>query len=211
MGLLMGASIILADSYSFAKAKENPATWTPKATELRLAMRNLWEDHIFWVRNVVLTTKLGDTAAAKVEEEQVVKDAREIANAVIPYYGKDAGNKLFNLLAAHYGAVKDCMNAVYSGNKEAKNVAMDKMNKNADEIATFLSSANPNWPKAALLSALAAHAGYHMAEIDAINAKDFPSEAKTWGAMKAQVDGIADTLTEGLVKQFPQKFGEPAV
>jgi hypothetical protein len=48
-----------------------------------------------------------------------------------------------------------------------------------------------------------------MAQIDAINAKDFPSEAKTWEAMKTQVDGIADTLAEGIVKQFPQKFGEP--
>jgi hypothetical protein len=67
---------------------------------------------------------------------------------------------------------------------------MDKMNKNADEIAASLSSANPNWPKAALLSALAAHGGYHMAEVDAINVKDFSSEAKTWEAMKTQVDGI---------------------
>lgn len=211
IGLLIGASIILAGSYSFVQGRENPVKWTSKATELRLAMRSLWEDHIFWVRNVVLTTKLGDTAAAKVEEQQVVQNAKDIANAVVPYYGKDAGDKLFNLLAGHYGAVKDCMNAVYAGNKEATNAAMDKMTKNADEIATFLSSANPNWPKGALLSALAAHGGYHMAQINAVNAKDFSSEAKTWEAMKNQVYGIADTLTEGLVKQFPQKFGEPTV
>ena len=85
------------------------------------------------------------------------------------------------------------------------------MTKNTDEIAMFLSSANPNWPKAALLSALAAHGGYHMARVDAINAKDFSSEAKTWEAMKTQVYGIADTLAEGIVKQFPKKFGEPTV
>jgi hypothetical protein len=72
---------------------------------------------------------------------------------------------------------------------------MDKMAKNADEIATFLSSANPNWPKAALVSALAAHGGYHMAQINAVNAKDFSSEAKTWEAMKNQVYGIAAWLS----------------
>ncbi|MFB3887695.1 MAG: hypothetical protein ACE144_20945 [Thermodesulfobacteriota bacterium] len=206
--------MILAASYSFAQGKGSPVKafqWTPKATELRLAMRSLWEGHIFWVRNVVLTTKLGDTAAAKTEEDQVVRNARQIANAVVPYYGKDAGEKLFNLLAGHYGAIKDCMNAVYSGNKKAEEAAMAKMTKNADEIATFLSSANPNWPKTALLSALAAHGGYHMAQINAIHAKDFSSEAKTWEAMKDQVYGIADTLTEGIVKQFPQRFGEPTV
>ncbi len=88
MCLLIGASMILAGSYSFAQGKGSPVKafqWTPKATELRLAMRSLWQDHIFWVRNVVLTTKLGDMASAKVEEEQVVQNAKEIANAVIPY------------------------------------------------------------------------------------------------------------------------------
>jgi hypothetical protein len=58
---------------------------------------------------------------------------------------------------------------------------------------------------------LAAHGGYHLAQINAVNAKDFSSEAKTWEAMKSQLDGIAGTLTGGIVKQFPQKFDEPTV
>ncbi len=205
--------MILVGSYSFAKAKETQAktfAWTPKATELRLTMRNLWEDHIFWVRNVVVATEEKDSNAAKVAEQQVVQDAKEIANAVASYYGKEAGDKLFNLLAGHYGAIKDYMNADFAGNKDAKAAAMDKMTKNADEIATFLSSANPNWPKEAILSALAAHGGYHMAQIDAISKKDFSSEAKTWESMKKQVEGIADTLSQGIVKQFAKKFGEAA-
>jgi hypothetical protein len=44
-----------------------------------------------------------------------------------------------------------------------------------------------------------------MAQINAFNAKDFPSEAETREAMKNQVYAIADTLAEGIVKQFPQK------
>jgi hypothetical protein len=103
------------------------------------------------------------------------------------------------------------MNATFAGNKEAMNAGVQKMNKNAEEIAAFLSSANPNWPRGALLAAVAAHVGFHMAQIEAINAKDFSSEAKTWEAMKNQVYTIADTLADGIVKQFPQKFGESMV
>ncbi len=213
MILLLAAVTLLAVPYSsFAKGKEAAVKLTPKTAELKLALRDLWVGHIFWVRNVVLTTKMADAAAAKVEEQQVVQNARDIANAIVPYYGKEAGDKLFNLLAGHYGAIKDCMNASFAGNKEAMNAGVQKMNKNAEEIATFLSSANPNnWPKAAILAALAAHGGFHMAQIEAINAKDFSSEAKTWEAMKNQVYVIADTLADGIVKQFPQKFGEPMV
>ncbi len=209
--ILAAAFTLLAGSSAFAKGMGKEGKWSSKAKELRLTMRSLWEDHIFWARNVVLTTKLGDSAAAKVGEEQVVENAKAIANAIVPYYGKEAGDKLLTLLAGHWGAVKEYMTADFAGNKEGKSAAMEKMTKNANDIATFLSSANPNWPKDTLVSALAAHGGFHMAQIDQISAKDFSAEAKTWEGMKTQVYGIADTLTDGIIKQFPQKFGQPSV
>ncbi len=205
---LAALMILWVPSHSFAKGKGEAFQWTPKAQELRMALRDLWVGHIFWVRNVVVTTKFGDAEAAKVEEQQVVQNARDIANAIVPYYGKEAGDKLFTLLAGHYGAVKDYMNAVFSGKMEAKDVAMDKMKKNVDDIATFLSTANPNWPKETLVSALLAHGGFHMAQIEEINKKDFASEAKTWDGMEKQILTVADVLAEGIVKQFSHKFGE---
>ena len=199
------ALLLIVPAHSFAKDKGETGKMAPKRMELRQAMRDLWVGHIFWVRNVALTTKFGDAGAAKVAEEQVVQDAKDIANAVVPFYGKDAGDKLFNLLAGHYGAVKEYMNAAFAGNKDAKTSAMDKLNKNADEIATFLSSANPNWSKSTLLAALAAHGGHHVAQIEAINGKDFAADAKVWNDMKTHMYVIADYLADGIVKQFAHK------
>lgn len=195
---------------SYAQGSSGAVPLNSKTVELRLALRGLWEDHIFWVRNVVLMTKLGDKNAAKVAEDQAVQNAKDISKAIVPYYGKEAGDKLFGLLAGHYGAVKDFMNADFSGKKDAKTAAMNKMLKNADEIATFLSSANPNWPKDAVLGALKTHGGYHMSQIEQINAKNFAGEAKTWSSMKAQIDQVGDILADGIVKQFPQKFSQGA-
>lgn len=192
---------------TFAQGSSGAVSMTSKPVELRLALRGLWEEHIFWVRNVVLMTKLGNKSAAKAAEDQVVQNAKDISSAIVPYYGKEAGDKLFNLLAGHYGAVKDFMIADFAGKKDGKATAMNKMLKNADEIATFLSSANPNWPRDAILGALKTHGGYHMTQIEQINAKNFAGEAKTWASMKTQIDQVADVLTDGLVKQFPQKFG----
>ncbi len=193
--------LLAVPSFTFAKEKK-AAVKPPSKVGLRLALRDLWVDHIFWVRNVVLTTQYGDKDGAKVAEEQVVRDAKDIANSITPYYGKEASDKLFTLLAGHYGAVKDYMNAAFSGNKEAKTASVEKINKNAEEIATFLSSANPNWPKQTLLAALVAHGGHHVAQIDAIHGKDFPSEAKIWEGMKKHIYVIADVLADGIVKQF---------
>ena len=157
---------------------------------------------------MVLETKYGDSEAAKAAEEQVVLDAKDIANSISPYYGQGASEKLFVLLAGHYGAIKEYMVATYAGNKEGQNAAADKLKKNAGEIAAFLSSANPNWSRDVFLSALTAHGGHHMAQIEDISKKDFASEAKVWEAMKKHIYVIADVLANGIVKQFPEKFSE---
>ncbi len=201
----LAALVLMVPPNSFAAEKQGMGKMSPNRVELSKTLRDLWVGHIFWVRNVVLMTKLGDTAAAKVAEGQVVQNARDIANSIVPFYGKDAGDKLFTLLAGHYGAIKEYMTADFAGNKDAKTAAIDKLNKNAEEIATFLSSANPNWPKSTILPALLAHAGQHVAQINAINQKDFATEAKIWNEMKMHVYVIADVLASGIAKQFGPK------
>jgi hypothetical protein len=206
--VLLAALLLMAASPSLAHEKHMGAgvQETTKSVELREALRDLWVGHVFWVRNVALATRLGDTGAATVAEENVVKNARAIADAVIPVYGKPAADKLFGLLAGHYGAVKEYMTASYAGDKGGKDAAVDKIKANATEIAGFLSSANPNLPKETLVALLYAHGGHHMAQIDAFAKKDYAAEAGIWTAMNEHMLMIADALGKGIVKQFPDKF-----
>jgi len=75
------------------------------------------------------------------------------------------------------------------------------MKQNGDEIAAFLNGANPkNWPKETILSALVAHVGHHMAQINQFNTGDYAGEANTWEAMIKHIYVIADVLADGIVK-----------
>lgn len=204
--LLLMIFVLFTGPSAIAAKKHTGPILTTKTVELKLALRDLWVGHIFWVRNVVLATKMGDIEGAKVAEGKVVEDARAIADAIVPIYGKPAGDKLFGLLAGHYGAVKDYMTVAFAGDMAGKGPAVEKIKANAGEIATFLSSANPNWPKDAVLGLLMAHGAHHIAEIDQINSKDFAAEAKTWDDMKDHIYKIADALADGIVMQFPKKF-----
>jgi hypothetical protein len=205
--IILALAVIPAFSASPAFTKEKTMKESPKGVELRLALRDLWVGHIFWVRSVVYATKSGDTEAAKVAEENVVKNAKDIAGAVASFYGKEAGDKLFNLLAGHYGAVKEYLTTAVAGDMAGKDAAVDKIKKNADELAAFLNSANPkNWPKDTLVSLLVAHGGHHIAQIDAVVAKDYGTEATVWENMKKHIYTIADALAGGIEKQFPKKF-----
>lgn len=174
-----------------------------KAVETQAALRDLWVGHVFWVRNVAVETLAGNAAAAKAAEEQVVANAKQIAGAIEPFYGKAASEKLFGQLAGHYGAVKEYLNA---RDKAGQDAAWKKLGANAEEIARFLSSANPNLPLETLRSLLLAHGGHHVQQIQQLREKNYTAEAQTWEQMKQHMYVIADALAGAIAKQFPAKF-----
>lgn len=190
-----------------AQAAQDPhasaAAPTSKAIQTKDALRDLWVGHVFWVRNVAVETLAGNSKAAKAAEEQVVANAKQIAGAIEPFYGKAASEKLFGQLAGHYGAVKEYLTAT---DKAAQDAAFKKLAANAEEIARFLSGANPNLPIDTLRALLIAHGGHHVQQIKQLRAKDYAGEAQTWESMKQHMYVIADALAGAIAKQFPAKF-----
>lgn len=174
-----------------------------EAADLRLALRDLWTNHIFWVRSYVLAQHYEDAAAAEAAEAQAVENARALANGIEPFYGQEAADQLFGLLAGHYGAIKDYMSATYDGQPAGQEAASRALSANAEAIADFLDGANPNLPKEAVLPLLVAHGGHHMQQIRAFDRGDFAAEAEVWKAMLEHVYGIADAMAEALGAQFP--------
>ncbi|HET9663358.1 MAG TPA: hypothetical protein VFP00_03955 [Burkholderiales bacterium] len=203
--------VLLAAVIAFAvpglAAAEATDTCVPtRLVDTRAALRDLWLGHIFWVRNVVDAQFAGDVSAANTAEQQVVTNAQAIAGAIEPYYGKAASEQLFTLLAGHWGAVRDYLNATRSGSTTGQDAAFKQLVDNAGEIATFLSGANPNWPVDTLRGLLTAHGSHHVKQIQQFQAKQYEEEAKTWSAMTSHMYVIADALAAGLAKQFPEKF-----
>jgi hypothetical protein len=177
-----------------------------RASQTAAALRDLWLSHIFWVRNVSLATFNKDDAAVKSAEQQAVANAQAIAAAIEPFYGASAKTTLFKLLAGHYGAVKAYLVATSAGDASGQSTATQTLTSNAEEIATFLSKANPNLPKDAVNGLLLAHGGHHIQQIQQLKDKKYDAEAKTWEEMKNHMYQIADAMTDALVKQFAKKF-----
>jgi hypothetical protein len=177
-----------------------------KLADTRAALRDLWIGHVFWVRNVVDATFEGDADAVKSSEMQVVANAKAIAGAIEPFYGKAASDQLFTLLAGHWGAIKAHLDATHAGDKAGADAAIAKLLANADEIARFLGGANPNLPVATLKGLLEAHGAHHVQQINEFKARQFDAEAKTWAAMTHHMYVIADALADAIAKQFPDKF-----
>lgn len=177
-----------------------------KHAATRAVLRDLWVEHVFWIRNYVTASADGDQARKKVATDQVIANATAISGAIASFYGKPAGDQMLTLLAGHWGAVKDYSDATFSKNAKGQQEATTRLIDNAKAIAAFLAKANPNLPEATLVGLLTAHGAHHIAQITQISNGDYAGEAKTWSAMRTHMFVIADALADALAKQFPAKF-----
>lgn len=206
--VLLSATLALAlpGLASAHTASATGAATSVTIADAKAAQRDLWIGHVFWVRNVVDARFEGNANEAKVAEQQVVANAKAIAASIEPFYGKAASEKLFALLAGHWGAISDYLDATRANSKAGQDAAFKQLVANADEIAVFLGGANPNLPVDVLKGLLMAHGSHHVQQIQQYQAGQFDLEAQTWATMKDHMYVIADALAGGIAKQFPEKF-----
>jgi hypothetical protein len=176
--------------------------------ETKMALRDLWVEHVFWIRSYVLATHAHDSAQSKVAEQEVVSNAKALAGTITPFYGQAASDGLLKLLAGHWGAVRDYNTATLAKSKSDQDQAVANITSNAHEIAKFLSGANPNLPEEAVFGLLSSHGGHHVAQINQVASGDFKDEASTWHAMRHHMWVISDAIADALAKQFPTRLQE---
>ena len=206
LGLSLSATtpLLAADPPAATPAPATAAA-APAAPQLHTAMRALWQGHVQHTRAYAIAVKGGNAQAAKKAADDVVSNAKSIANAVGGFYGTAAGEQMLTLLGGHWGGVKAMTDAEQAGDTAAVNKAMTDLTANADAIAKFLSGANPNLPDDAVRGLMMAHVAHHSAQIREIMSGDTQAEATTWKAMRAHMDVLADALAGGIAKQFPAK------
>jgi hypothetical protein len=178
---------------------------TTSGINLRIAMRGLWDAHVTWTRLYIISAVAGmpdaPNAAARLMQNQ-----DDIGNAIKPYYGDDAGNKLTALLKNHIGAAGAVVMAAKAGDQGKLAPAQAQWTANADSIADFLSSANPNWTRQALADMLHEHLRVTTEEAVARIKKDWAGDVRAYDSIHMQAMMMADALSSGITKQFPDKF-----
>ena len=199
-------SFLFAFSFSYAQeTKMKMKDRSSKEEQLRIAMHKLWEDHVTWTRNVILNIIDGlqgtDQAVAR-----LLKNQDDIGNAIKPIYGDAAGIELTRLLKEHIIIAADLLKAAKAGNNAAFNDANKKWLDNADQISMFLSKANPNWKLDNMKKMMRDHLALTTDEATARLKKDYDADVKAYDKVHNEILMMADMLTAGIVKQFPDKF-----
>ena len=186
-------------------AQNNPIV-TQKELALRNDMRRLWEDHVTWTRLAIisLTTDAPDTEATV---GRLLQNQTDIGDAIKPLYGEAAGEELTRLLRGHILIAADLIAAARAGDQTALADAQSRWTANSDEIARFLAGANPrSWNLDEMQAMLREHLRLTTDEALARLRGDWPADVAAYDEIHLHALGMADTLSTGIVKQFPKRF-----
>jgi hypothetical protein len=177
----------------------------PKSGDLKSDMRKLWEDHITWTR-LYIVTATANLPEKDATAQRLLKNQEDIGKAIKPYYGEPAGDKLSGLLKSHITIATEIIDAAMKSDQAKQDDASNRWSANADEIAAFLSGANPaNWPLADVKKMLHEHLDLTTKEVVAQLHQDWAGSVAAYDKIHEQILMMADALSSGIMKQFPQK------
>lgn len=188
-----------------AQPSPHQTTDATPAASLRLTMRDLWTDHVIWTRAYVVAA-VADAPESQAAATRLLRNQEDIGAAVATFYGKAAGDQLTTLLKEHITIAVDLVKHAKTGDKAAFGATDARWAKNGDDIADFLSKANPNWPGATLRQMMKMHLSTTTDQVVARLTKNWEADVRAFDVLYDHILVMADALSDGIIKQFPDKF-----
>jgi hypothetical protein len=192
-----------------AKAQKSEKAQRPEkvdADTFNQAVRKLWEDHVTWTRLFIVSAS-ADLPDLDATTARLLQNQQDIGDAVKPFYGEDAGNQLTALLREHILTAADLLSAAKAGDTAGVDAATTAWYANADEIAGFLSEANPkHWPETEMRPMMREHLDLTLAEAVAHLEGRYGDDVAAYDQVHDAILLMADHLSDGIVAQFPARF-----
>jgi len=190
-----------------AVVHESHATAAPALqVALRQDMRRLWEEHVTWTRMVIVDFATG-SPALDASAARLLRNQADIGDAIAVHFGRAAGTQLTGLLREHILIAVDVLTAAKAGDTAALAAANVRWARNADQIAAFLTRANPRaWPARPVRALLRHHLGLTTAEAVARLSGDWAGDVRAYDRVHVQALDMADMLSAGIIARFPGRF-----
>jgi hypothetical protein len=210
--LLVSAASMVAASSAPPAAHHHDAATAGRASRdvFRADMRKLWEDHIVWTRQYIVSaaTLPDDLPDIGPTAERLFANQEDIGAAVGRFYGQAAGEQLTALLNDHIAIAAEAISAARAGNQAKLQDRLDAWYANADGIARFLADANPrSWPFDEMSAHMRDHLDLTLQEVVARLQGDYAADIAAYDAVHRQILEMADMLANGILDAFPGRFG----
>ena len=174
---------------------------------LLLQMRVLWEEHVVWTRMLIISIA-GNLSDTQPVTERLLRNYDDMEEAFLPYYGEEAAKEYGGLVEDHLLIAADLVKAAKAGNSTAVADATMQWYQNADNISIFLNETNPSWGLNETKAMWYNHLNLTKQEAVARLNKNYTADIDLFDTIRRQAAGMAGDQTQGIVEQFPDKFGK---
>lgn len=169
-------------------------------------MRKLWEDHITWTRLAIISFA-EDLPDLQATQTRLLANQDHIGDAIKPYYGNAAGERLTTLLKEHITGAVALLQAARSGDDAAIAKTATAWYRNGNQIADFLHGANPRaWFRRAMRKMMKMHLDQTLSEAQHRLQHRYAADIRDYDQIHRHILVMADALSSGIMSQFPSRF-----
>jgi len=206
--LLIIVLFLLLPAVLAGNSSQQPAADQPKMDQqtYRNRMHRLWENHGNWTHLFIIST-LDDLEYRDPTRNHLLENQHNIGKALEPFYGHEAGEQFVALLEEHVQITDEMLHAAKNADAAAFELTVAHWYANADQVAEFLHEANPDhWPLKETKAILREYLDLTLEIAIARWNGDYAADIAASDKAHDQAIAIADMLSEGIIKQFPDRF-----
>jgi len=203
---------MIGDPLAAAIAKQFPNRFPGSsestASSLRTTLNMALREHAILAAMATGSALGGRSAEFNAAASAVDGNSIDIAKAIGSVYGPDAEKAFLPLWRKHIGFVVDYTTGLATKDKAKQDKAVSDLVAYAEDFGAFLSSANPNLPKATVAELVKGHILTLKDVIDAQAAREWPKVYSNLRMAASHMAMIADPLGMAIAKQFPERFSQ---
>ena len=174
-------------------------------TDLKNFLRMLWEQHITWTR-LVIVSMVFDLPDKDLVTNRLLRNAKDFEAALKPLYGAKIAAMFADLFKSHLVIAAQLVTAAKDGDNQVATDAEKRWYANADEIAVFLGRITPYWSEVKWKKLLYDHLEMTKSEAVDMLTKNYAAGIDIYDEIELQALKMADEMTEGIVRQFPERY-----
>jgi hypothetical protein len=162
----------------------------------------LWEQHVMWTK-LVMSGLIYDLPDLEFSTQRLLRNASDFANALRPFYGDEIAQTFENLFREHITIAAELIGAAVAGDTNQVDTIWQRWVDNANQLAEFLGSINPNWSTEDWNAMLMEHLELLGNNLSDMLEQNFQAAIDGFDNIELQALEMADMMAEGIVTQFP--------
>lgn len=169
--------------------------------ELYNVLVRLWLEHVFWTR-AYIKSAMNDLGDLEEVTKRLLRNPVDFAEVLTQFYGEENTELFETYLTEHLMIAATVMQAIMNEDMNAFEENENAWYTNADQLASFLGEANPNWEEEIWKSLLYEHLDMIQNEFLLMYNEQFADSITQFDFIQDEALIMADYMACGMIKQF---------